>query len=66
MFRGRIGHHGYLKLGHVLQLLVRLDALLEAVDFLLKLSVRERRRLRGGLKIDLTRFLMKTFLFRLD
>ena len=39
MFRGRVGHHGYLELGHVLQLLVRLNALLETVDFLLKLKV---------------------------
>ena len=68
MFRGRVGHHGYLELGHVLQLLVGLNALLETVDFLLKLKVfvREEGCAWRGLKIDQTRFLMKTFLFRLD
>ena len=52
MFGRGVRHHGDLKLGHVLQLLVRLDPLLESVNFFLKLrmSVREEG---CRLKIDL-------------
>ena len=50
MFRSWICHHTDLKLGHMLELLVRLNPLLETVNFLLKL----RMSVRGcyGLNID--------------
>ena len=44
MLGGGVCHHRDLQLRHVLQLLVRLDPLLQTVDLLLEISVRSEDR----------------------